>query len=178
MGAGRSMRTRSVFLELTGRAWQVRWSDNVETDDIAYRIDEEIRKRGGQVSEDEKNVSIPYLVKDYHRVQKIAQKYLERAADDGPYKKNYFDKAWELSRRASLDLSLVEAMRPEENPFTHDKGYAAQHDAIRMFRQRIFLVEECPKTYSLRKDLAEAVKAEDYERAALLRDGIGAVLHR
>ena len=145
--------------------------------DLGDRIIEELERIGWDLNGEKKVRAYLYFAQDYLMVEKTIRDFFEAALDketNGKKCQDYLKTALNLTKRASRDVGMSRKISPG--------CIVNEYDNLPELRDRIYLAMEFPECYEqiapLYFQMKAAVKKEDYEKAASLRDEIKDITSR
>lgn len=148
--------------------------DEEPTDDLGDRIEQEFNERDGKLSGKEIALAYTYFTEDYQKSQNAAVEHFKRAQTEKDLLK-----AFELTRRAAKDIVRIKKLIPESRGTVNGIPYENIINLLRGFRRELHIAIEFPNCHKqvspLYQKMQYAVKREDYETAAVLRDKIAAI---
>ena len=154
-------------------------------DDFGDRIVQELEERDGEITDFERSSVLEYLARDYQRAQNSAVSNFEMAQRREPSTdehKEYLGKALDLTRRATRDAQLARKLNPEVNVIMPEIDYQIIFNGLQDFIDQLYFAREFPTLYKqlipLHFQMKKAVRNEDYESAAKLRDEMRAITSR
>jgi len=153
-----------------------------QLDDLGDKIDAEFESREGVLTKDEMSLALEYFSEDYRRAQNNAVENFEMVQRREPQSdeyREYLKKSWDLTIRATRDVDLARKLNPEVNIIIPGLDYQIIFDALKNFRDQLYIATEFPTHYGeiipLYLQMKKAVKQEDYESCAKLRDKINEI---
>ena len=160
-------------------------------DNTGYLIIEERRKAGDELEDSDREIALWYFAQDYRLATRNAADFLgvsQKKDIDKETRIEYINNALKLHRRARKSLTQAMAISAGEKVFTYEDphciylSFDRATEQLNDLKDRIYIIWEFPdnnlKLIPLHFGLKYAVKIEDYEAAARMRDEINSLLPR